>query len=308
MKLLSTQRLLPLTSFIMLVAIGVKCVALLQELPPLAQLPFQAADAVLAAGATVLPPAEAAKLPTRSQAGPAAAPRPATAAAQPIATPAETKPADLNPAAVAKAGAAPAALKPAEFRPADVKPADVKPADLAPSAAPGAPPATVPLQAASMPADEPAPAQTPPVAASKIPLTDADKALLEDLRSRRSQIEAREQALDQREATLGAAEKRLSERVAELSALQGRLQDLQNGLKAHDEANWQEMVKTYETMRPRDAAQIFNALDKKVLIEMVDRMKPAKVAPILAAMDPDRARMVTADVAARRTQSTNLEN
>ena len=132
--------------------------------------------------------------------------------------------------------------------------------------------------------------------------------LLEDLRKRRSQIETREQALDQREATLAAAEKRLTERVAELAALQNRLQDLEKDLKERDAANWQGMVKTYEAMRPRAAAAIFNALEKSVLVELLDRMKPAKTALVLAAMDPEKARQLTADLAARRTQSTTLAN
>jgi flagellar motility protein MotE (MotC chaperone) len=132
--------------------------------------------------------------------------------------------------------------------------------------------------------------------------------LLEELRKRRSQLETREQALDQREATVSAAEKRLTERVAELAALQSRLQDLEKDLKDHDGANWEGMVKTYETMRPRAAAAIFNALEKNVLVELLDRMKPAKAAPILAAMDPEKARQLTADLATRRTQSTTLAN
>ena len=61
-------------------------------------------------------------------------------------------------------------------------------------------------------------------------------------------------------------------------------------------------------MKPRDAAVLFNTLDKPVLLEIVDRMKPAKASPVIAAMDPERARQVTADLAAKRTKSTTAIN
>ena len=52
----------------------------------------------------------------------------------------------------------------------------------------------------------------------------AERALLEGLRARRTEIDAREQALASREMVLSAAEKRLALRIEELTALQQRLQ------------------------------------------------------------------------------------
>ena len=138
--------------------------------------------------------------------------------------------------------------------------------------------------------------------------TNAPVATPDTLKVRKSQIEEREQKLVEREATIAAADKHLSERVAELTALQARLQALESGLKERDEANWAGMVKTYEGMRPKDAASIFNALEKSVLLELLDRMKPAKATPVIAAMDPEKARQVTADLAAKRTRSTTVVN
>jgi flagellar motility protein MotE (MotC chaperone) len=120
----------------------------------------------------------------------------------------------------------------------------------------------------------------------------------------RSPAEERESQIAVREAMIAAAEKRLSERLAELVAVQQRLQGLESGLKERDEANWLGLVKLYEGMKPREAAAIFNSLEKPVLIEILDRMKPVKASPILASMDTERARQVTADLAARRTIAT----
>src|SRR4051794_17370947 len=103
---------------------------------------------------------------------------------------------------------------------------------------------------------------------------------------------------------LTAAERRLSDRVAQLSALQTKLEQLEAGRRERDEANWRGLVKTYETMRPRDAASIFNELEQPVLLQVLDRMKEGKAAPILAAMAPERARAVTAQLAEYRSRSS----
>ena len=76
--------------------------------------------------------------------------------------------------------------------------------------------------------------------------------------------------------------------------------------REREDTSWKGLVKVYEAMKPRDAATIFNDLEMPVLLQVVDRMKEAKAAPVLAAMQPDKARDLTAQArpdahAARRT-------
>ena len=101
---------------------------------------------------------------------------------------------------------------------------------------------------------------------------------------------------------LAAAEQKLAARVTELQSLQRSLETLEAARQQQDDANWQGLVKLYEAMKPRDAAAIFNDLDQPVLLQVVDRMKETKAAPILAAMQADKARAVTAQIAALRTR------
>ncbi len=142
----------------------------------------------------------------------------------------------------------------------------------------------------------PSPDPVPP------PVGDAERALLQDLRSRKLEIDARDRATSEREAVLSAAEHKLSERVDQLAALQTRLEALDTERKRHDEANWAGLVHTYEAMKPRDAASIFNDLDLAVLLPVLDRMKEGKAALVLAAMQPERARLVTTKLAQQRSQ------
>lgn len=167
--------------------------------------------------------------------------------------------------------------------------------------------APAPLSAAAPTSPKPTPAP-PPLQPSAAPKTadnsDAERALLLDLRHRRAELDARDAALASREALLAATEKRLVARLEELGGLQTRLDAMEKARKARDDQNWQGLVKLYEQMKPRDAAAIFNDLDKPVLLAVLDRMKEAKAAAVLAAMAPERARQATADLARMRTQGT----
>ena len=182
--------------------------------------------------------------------------------------------------------------------------------DAGTSHAPGGAPAQ-PRNAKSVVAPEAAtaePKQTTatspaPDAVSAAPVGDSERALLLDLRQRRKELDSREAALVTRESVLSATEKRLSARVDELQGLQSRLQALEAARHDRDEANWRGLVKLYENMKPRDAAAIFNDLDMPVLLQVVDRMKEAKAAPVLAAMQAEKARQLTAMLADMRTRA-----
>jgi flagellar motility protein MotE (MotC chaperone) len=105
---------------------------------------------------------------------------------------------------------------------------------------------------------------------------------------------------------LAAAEARLNARLDELSDLQKRLESLDAARRDHEEANWRGLVRLYESMKPRDAGAIFNDLDLPVLLPILDRMKEAKAAAILSAMQPERARLVTAELAQMRAHATTV--
>ncbi len=145
------------------------------------------------------------------------------------------------------------------------------------------------------------PSQSPPENQSP-PISDAERHLLLDLRQRRDQLDERERALSQREIMMTAAEQKLDQRITELQALQKRLDALSSERQQNEDAAWASLVRLYEAMKPRDAAAIFDDLDMPVLIQLTDRMNERKAAAILAAMQPDRARDLTARLAKSRVK------
>lgn len=147
----------------------------------------------------------------------------------------------------------------------------------------------------------PAISAPPPADTAPSPVSDSERSLLQDLRQRRQALDAREVALKTRESMLVAAEQKLSARLAQLEALQKKLEVLDAAQQQKEEAGWQGLVKLYEVMKPKDAATIFNDLSMPVLLQLMDRMKDAKAALVMAAMNTDKARDVTAQLARMRT-------
>ena len=144
-----------------------------------------------------------------------------------------------------------------------------------------------------------APSGSVPAAPVVVP---AELQLLQDLRKRRQQLDERERDLDQRADLLRSAQMKLEAKLDQLSSLQKRLEQLEQQRQARDGENWTGLVKTYEDMKPKDAAAIFDALDMHVLLEVLDRMEDRKAAAILADMLPERARIVTQMLAQKRTR------
>ncbi len=108
--------------------------------------------------------------------------------------------------------------------------------------------------------------------------------------------------LDQRADLLRSTQLKLEARLDELTILQQKLEQLKNERRAHDNENWTGLVKTYEDMKPKDAAAIFDVLDMHVLLEVLDRMEDRKAAAVLADMLPERARIATQLLAQKRTR------
>jgi flagellar motility protein MotE (MotC chaperone) len=170
-----------------------------------------------------------------------------------------------------------------------------------PGAKPGQP--AKPEEKKSGAAAAPKVMEKPPAQDAVPAVTDGERAVLLELRQRRQELDAREATLAGRESMLAAADMKLSARVGELQSLQKKLEGLDAAHQQQEDNAWQGLVKVYETMKPRDAATIFNELGMPVLLSVVGRMKEGKASAILAAMAPDKAREVTTQLAQFRTRS-----
>jgi len=183
-------------------------------------------------------------------------------------------------------------------------------AEAAAAAAPATPaaPAAAPADAAptTLASAAPAPASDKPAEAKPAESDGAGQAqnkgeadVLRGLSDRRTELDARENELALREQLLAATEKQVTAKIAELKDIQSKLDTMLAQRDDAQKAQLASLVKMYETMKPTDAAKIFEKLDRRILADVAGGMKPAKVGPILAAMEATKAQELTALLANR---------
>lgn len=130
------------------------------------------------------------------------------------------------------------------------------------------------------------------------PMSPAEKAILERLGERREELEGRMRELEMRERLLNSAEKKLDGRVGDLKALEEKAGGPSGVKPAVEEAKAiKNLVIMYESMKPKDAARVFDRLGLDVLVPVVQQMNPRKMSEVLAAMSPDRAEKLTVALA-----------
>ena len=117
--------------------------------------------------------------------------------------------------------------------------------------------------------------------------------VFKDLAKRREELDEKEKTLGSREALLRAAEQELDRKYNELKQLRGELERLLNQQSTEENARIKSLVKIYEGMKPKDAARIFDTLDLDILMVVTSEMSERKLSPILAAMNPERAKTIT---------------
>jgi flagellar motility protein MotE (MotC chaperone) len=135
------------------------------------------------------------------------------------------------------------------------------------------------------------------------PLTDGhvsptEQQLIDRLNQRSAELDKLAASLDMRSAVIKAAEQQMQERADKLKALQQQIQGLEDQKKSMQDARFAGIVKMYETMKPQQAAAIFDGLDMNVLLRVAEAMDPRKMSPILAQMASDKAEQLTTRMAA----------
>ncbi|WP_321502595.1 hypothetical protein [Breoghania sp.] len=125
----------------------------------------------------------------------------------------------------------------------------------------------------------------------------SERVVLERLRQRRKELDEREAHQRLREDLLKAAEQRIESRVSELKQLEARIGVAVDEKKKQEEQEFMNLARMYESMRAKDAARIFDRLELSILVKVARAMKPAKVADVMAKMQPEVAERLTIELA-----------
>lgn len=128
----------------------------------------------------------------------------------------------------------------------------------------------------------------------------AIEALALELSRRDAGLEQRERSIMVREAAVAVVEQRLRDQLAELDSLKAEAAGLIKQIAEEDRARIAQLSRVYETMKPKNAAAIFEQMSLKLLLPIIEGMREAKVSAIVAAMSPDKARQLTAELSRKR--------
>lgn len=131
------------------------------------------------------------------------------------------------------------------------------------------------------------------IAETKIKPSTSELDLLESLAERRKQLNNREAALRLKENLLQAAERQIDERIQQLKTLEAKIQTKLKKQDALNDQQYRRLVKIYSSMKPKEAARIFNGLKMPILVDLTRSMKAAASSQILAKMNAEKARELT---------------
>jgi flagellar motility protein MotE (MotC chaperone) len=148
------------------------------------------------------------------------------------------------------------------------------------------------------PVEGAAAAQTPPDVV-KPSLSPGERAVLESLQQRRQELETRAREMEVRDSLLKAAEKRIELRLQELKEVEARINGSATKKDEAEIAKFKSLVSMYENMKAKDAAKVFDRLNMRVLIELVNAMNPRRMSDILGQMTPDVVERLTIEIANR---------
>ena len=154
--------------------------------------------------------------------------------------------------------------------------------------------ATPPLPAAGTESGPPRPAGAERGSPS------SERAIQERLAERREELQQRARELEARERLAEEVERRLDGRAEDLR--RGDAKPADSAASAAEDAEavaLKGLVTMYETMKPKEAARVFERLPQDVLVAVVRRIAPRKMAEIMAAMSPDTAEKLTVALARR---------
>lgn len=135
---------------------------------------------------------------------------------------------------------------------------------------------------------------TPPAGGNNF--SQSEIAILQELAERRESLDIRSQEIDKKAIQLKVAEDEIDKKLRQLKEYEGKLKKLINNYNEKEKAQLASLVKVYSSMKPKDAARIFNTLDMDILVALLKEMKPSTSSAILAQMDAMKAKAVTNDL------------
>ena len=136
------------------------------------------------------------------------------------------------------------------------------------------------------------PAQLPPRPLAD-QLCETPEAMLQALQEERDLLEAQKEQMSERRSEIELASEKLDIDQARLADLKSALDEMLNQVRQAQSDDLDRRVALYSAMKPKEAASIMNDLDIEVSVMVLGTMPERDAAPILARLNPVRARAIS---------------
>jgi flagellar motility protein MotE (MotC chaperone) len=123
--------------------------------------------------------------------------------------------------------------------------------------------------------------------------------LLAAIREREQELDRRAARMADRARILEVAEAKYEEQTAALKEAERKLAETLAIAETAAESDLDRMVAVYQSMKPKEAARIFETMDVTFAAGFLARMREDAAARILGGMTPERAYAVSAVIAGR---------
>lgn len=120
--------------------------------------------------------------------------------------------------------------------------------------------------------------------------------ILQELAERREALDLRSKEIDRKAIQLKVAEDEIDKKIKQLQEYEQKLKNLITGYNQKEKEKINSLVKLYSTMKPKDAARIFNTLEMSILIPILKEMKPSVSSAIISQMNAEKAKAVTTEL------------
>lgn len=130
----------------------------------------------------------------------------------------------------------------------------------------------------------------------KPPANRLSAELSKDMDNNQRNVSGKAQAVEMRERLLQATSNRLADQANTMPPQQPTEQNAPNGKAEPDESILQ-LVKVYQSMKPKAAARVFETLDIEIQVAVASKMRSQSMAKLMDAMTPNAASRLTTALA-----------
>lgn len=116
---------------------------------------------------------------------------------------------------------------------------------------------------------------------------------------KKAALEEEEKRLAKKEAELMVIQKEINNKIENLTRLRNEIRSEIAAKNAVEDQKLKHLIKVYSAMKPQNAADLIEKLDKKLAIELLSKMKGEDVGKILSYVNIEKATLISEGLAKR---------